>query len=91
MKVIRISYWTIRIEILIVLDAEMRPQEIQTLKWNQIIGDGKFKVFRINDSWNEKEKHLNGHLKSRLHGESRLTLSLSEPLLQLLNKFHYSQ
>lgn len=69
----------------------MRPQEIQALKWNQIINDGKFKVFQINDSWSEKEKHLNGHLKSRPRGEFRLTLPLSEPLLQLLNKFHYHQ
>lgn len=87
----RINYWTTRIAILIALDTGMRPQEIQALKWSQITNDGKFKVFRINDSWNEKEKHLNGHLKSRPHGESRLTLPLSEPLLQLLNKFHHFQ
>ena len=89
--VTRISYWTTRIAILIALDTGMRPQEIQALKWSQITNDGSFKVFRINDSWNEKEKHLNGHLKSRPHGESRLTLPLSEPLLQLLNKFRHCQ
>lgn len=87
----KMNYCTTRIAILIALDTGMRPQEIQALKWSQITNDGKFKVFRINDSWNEKEKHLNGHLKSRPHGESRLTLPLSEPLLQLLNKFHYRQ
>lgn len=86
-----INYWTTRIAILIALDTGMRPQEIQALKWSQITNDGKFKVFQINDSWNEKEKHLNGHLKSRPHGESRLTLTLSEPLLQLLNKFRHRQ
>lgn len=30
-------------------------------------------------------------MKSRPHGESRLTLPLSEPLLQLLNKFRHCQ
>lgn len=58
---------------------------------HQIIDDGKFKVFKINDSWSEKEKHLNGHLKSRPRGEYRLTLPLSESLLQLLEKFHHHQ
>lgn len=91
MGVTGINYWTTRIAILIALDTGMRPQEIQALKWSQITNDGKFKAFQINDSWNEKEKHLNGHLKSRPHGESRLTLTLSEPLLQLLNKFRHRQ
>ena len=27
------------------------------LRWSQIVNDGKYKVLRINDSWNEKEKH----------------------------------
>lgn len=89
--VCRVNYWTTRVAILIALDTGMRPQEIQALKWYQIIDDGKFKVFKINDSWSEKEKHLNDHLKSRPRGESRLTLPLSEPLLQLLEKFHHHQ
>ncbi|WP_436633956.1 tyrosine-type recombinase/integrase, partial [Lactobacillus acidophilus] len=89
--VCRVNYWTTRVAILIALDTGMRPQEIQALKWHQIIDDGKFKVFKINDSWSEKEKHLNDHLKSRPRGESRLTLPLSEPLLQLLEKFHHHQ
>ena len=42
----RVNYWTTRIAILIALDTGMRPQEIQALKWNQIINDGKFKVFQ---------------------------------------------
>lgn len=57
--VCRVNYWTTRVAILIALDTGMRPQEIQALKWHQIIDDGKFKVFKINDSWSEKEKHLN--------------------------------
>lgn len=87
----RINYWTTKIAILIALDTGMRPQEIQAVKWSQIINDGKYKVFCINDSWSEKEKRFNGHLKSRPRGDSRLTPPLSEPLLQLLNEFHHHQ
>jgi len=28
----------------------MRPQEIQGLKWSNLVTDGKYKVFRINNS-----------------------------------------
>lgn len=61
------------------------------LKWSQIVNDGNYKVFRINDSWNGKEKQPNGHLKSRVPGDFRLTLPLSEPLLQLLKVFQHRQ
>lgn len=86
-----VSHWTTKIAILIALQTGMRPQEIQGLKWSNLVDDGKYKVFRINNSWNEKEKQFNGHLKSRPKGEYRLTLPLPEPLLQLLEKFKYRQ
>lgn len=86
-----VSHWTTKIAILIALQTGMRPQEIQGLKWSNLVDDGKYKVFRINDSWNEKEKQFNGHLKSRPKGEFRLTLPLPEPLLQLLEKFKHRQ
>lgn len=57
------SYWASRIGLLIALDTGMRPQEIQAVKWSQLIDDGEFKVFQINDSWSEKTHGLNGHLK----------------------------
>ena len=85
------NYWTTKIAILIALETGMRPQEIQAVKWSQIVNDGNYKVFCINDSWSGKEKHFNGHLKSRSRGDFRLTLPLSEPLLQLLNEFHHRQ
>lgn len=88
---IRINYWTTRLAILIALDTGMRPQEIQALKWTNIVSDNEYKVFSINNSWNEKARQLNEHLKSRPRGFSRLTLPLSEPLLQLLKQFHQGQ
>lgn len=86
-----VSYWTTKIAILIALETGMRPQEIQRLKWSNLYTDGKYQVFKISNSWNEKEKQFNGHLKSRPKGEFRPTLPLSEPLLQLLKKFYHCQ
>jgi integrase len=50
------------------LETGMRPQEIQALKWSNIIKDHGKVVFEICDSWNSKAKKLNGHLKSRHKG-----------------------
>lgn len=86
-----VSYWTTKIAILIALQTGMRPQEIQGLKRSNLVTDGKYRVFRINNSWNEKEKQFNGHLKSRPKGEFGLTLPLPEPLLQLFEKFKHRQ
>ena len=76
---------------MIALETGMRPQEIQGLKWSNLYADGKYQAFNINNSWNEKEKQFNGHLKSRRKGVFRLTLPLPRPLLQLLDKFHHCQ
>lgn len=86
-----VSHGTTKIAILISLETGMRPQEIQGLKWSNLYVNGKYQVFKINNSWNEKEKQFNGHLKSRHKGEFRLTFPLPEPFLQLLEKFHPRQ
>ncbi|MGN8722555.1 tyrosine-type recombinase/integrase [Lactobacillus amylovorus] len=86
-----IRYWVSRIAIAIAIETGMRPQELQALTWDEIVNDKEYKVFRINDAWNEKEKRLNGHLKSRRRGEYRLTLPLSKQLLTLLETFRYHQ
>lgn len=75
-----VSHWTTKIAILIALETGTRPQEIQGLKWSNLYADGKYQAFNINNSWNEKEKQFNGHLKSRRKGIFRLTLPLPEPL-----------
>ena len=86
-----VFYWTSKVAILIAFETGMRPQEIQGLKWSDITDENKYDVFRIDDSWNEKEHRFNGHLKSRPKGEYRLTLPLTEPLVQILQKFRCLQ
>lgn len=61
------SFWVSRIGLLIAIDTGCRPQELQALKWSQLVKDGEFKVFQITDSWSEKTHGLNGHLKGRLY------------------------
>ena len=39
------NFWTTKIAILIALETGMRPQEIQAVKWSQIVNDGNYKVF----------------------------------------------
>lgn len=85
------SYWASRIGLLIALDTGMRPQEIQAVKWSQLIDDGEFKVFQINDSWSEKTHGLNGHLKGRPKGYVRKTLPLDNDTLEILKVFHKRQ
>ncbi|MCI1915561.1 MAG: site-specific integrase [Lactobacillus sp.] len=86
-----VSFWGSRIAILIALDTGMRPQEIQAVKWNQLVHDGSFEVFKINDSWSEKLNRLNGHLKARARGVSRLTLNLSSEVLGVLRIYSIKQ
>lgn len=85
----RPQFWGTKLMILVALcGTGMRPQEIQVLKWSQLIEENSHHVFKISDSWNEKNRHLNGHLKSRPSGESRLTLPLDEDVYRLLMEFH---
>ncbi len=69
----------------------MRPQEVQVVKWSQLINDGEFKVFEINDFWSEKNHTSNRHLKDRAEGFSRKTLPLSGETLNILNVFRKKQ
>lgn len=88
----RPQFWGTKLMILVALcGTGMRPQEIQALRWSQLVNEKGHHVFKINDSWNEKNRHLNGHLKSRPSGEVRLTLPLDEDVYQLLRKFHKEQ
>lgn len=84
-------YWGSRLAILIALDTGMRPQELQALKWSNLTKEGDFTVFKIDDSWCERAKTLNGHLKARAKGDSRKTLPLSKENLDILSKYHHAQ
>ena len=85
------TFWVSRIGSLIALDTGMRPQEIQVVKWSNLVDDGEFKVFKLEDSWSEKKHALNGHLKGRIHGFVRQTLPLSDETLRVLKIFHQRQ
>lgn len=79
---------------LVALETGCRPQEIQVLQWSDMIKDGdhdEFNVFKLHDSWNEDLKQPNGHLKSRIQGEYRYTLPISNETVQVLNEFHDQQ
>lgn len=84
-------HWGSRLAILIALDTGMRPQEIQALRWDELVEEHKYRTFKINDSWSERNNHLNGHLKSRMKGQSRLTLPVSNEVVDILEKFHKKQ
>lgn len=82
--------------VLICLSVGCRPSEVQALTWKDIVvertNNGKeFNVFRLHDSYNELESKFNGHLKSRMSGESRNTFALSDEVLRALQKFHKKQ
>lgn len=85
------DFWGSRIAILIALDVGMRPQEIQAVKWSQIVKDGDYKVFEINDAWSEKLGKLNGHLKGRARGISRKTINISSEVLGVLKIYQQKQ
>lgn len=69
----------------------MRPQEIQALKYDNLTQDEGHWVFKINDSYSELSKGLNGHLKARRKGEWRLTPPISQRLYDQLQLFKQKQ
>lgn len=85
------DFWGSRIAVLIALDVGMRPQEIQAVKWSQLVDEGNYKVFNINDAWSEKLDSLNGHLKGRARGASRKTINVSPEVLSMLKIYQVKQ
>lgn len=85
------DFWGSRIAVLIALDVGMRPQEIQAVKWSQLVDEGSYKVFDINDAWSEKLNSLNGHLKGRGRGVSRKTINVSPEVLSMLKIYQVKQ
>lgn len=88
---LQVDFWVSRLEILIALETGMRPQELQAIRWDQLVKEGNYNVFEIDDAWSEKLHRLNGHLKSRPHGFSRKTLPLSNDLVELLLSYQKKQ
>lgn len=73
------------------LETGMRPQEIQALKWDNLVTNKTNGYFIIDNSWNSSSNSLNGHLKSRNIGESRKTLPISNDLKNILLSFKIIQ
>lgn len=69
----------------------MRPQEIQALRFGNLINEEKHWTFKINDSYSEITSSMNGHLKSRKIGEYRLTPPISFELYDEINTFQVKQ
>ena len=88
---LQVDFWVSRLAILITLETGMRPQELQAIRWDQLVKEGNYNVFEIDDAWSEKLHRLNGHLKSRPHGFSRKTLPLSNDLVELLLSYQKKQ
>ena len=75
-----------RLALWVEAETGMRPQEIQALRYSNLIRSEEHWVFRIDDSFSEKEGKFNNHLKSRKIGEWRLTPPITDKLrLELLN------
>lgn len=85
------DFWGSRIAVLIALDVGMRPQEIQAVKWSQLVDEGSYKVFDIDNAWSEKLDGLNGHLKGRARGVSRKTINVSTKVLSMLKIYQSKQ
>ncbi len=88
---IPIQRWVVRMALWVEEETGMRPQEIQALKLANLTQDEGHWVFQINDSYSELTKGLNGHLKARRKGESRLTPPITQQLYDQLQIFKQKQ
>lgn len=77
--------------LLVEAETGMRPQEVQALRYSNLIKSEGFWVFKINNSFSEKTGKFNNHLKSRKIGEWRLTPPITNGLYTLLLKFKQKQ
>ena len=70
----------------------MRPQELQTLRWDNLrkLDDDSYS-FEIDDSWDESAGKANRHLKYQRPGETRLVVPFGKNELALINRYRQSQ
>lgn len=88
---IPVQRWVVRMALWVEAETGMRPQEVQALKYTNLAQDEGHWVFKINDSYSELSKRLNGHLKARRKGEWRLTPPISQALYDQLQLFKQKQ
>lgn len=90
-KNMAITSWLTRLAIWISLETGMRPEEIQALRFSDLINQEGYTTFEIHDSWSDYTKSFNGALKSRPKGVSRRCLPLSTELINTIKSFQTKQ
>lgn len=86
-----IRYQVSRIALLIMSETGMRPQEVQAVKFSDLVEEEDHWVFKLHDSYYVLDKKMNGHLKSRRPGNWRLTPPITKSLYEVIRKFQSSQ
>lgn len=86
-----IRYQVSRIALLIMSETGMRPQEVQAVKFSDLVEEEDHWVFKLHDSYSVLDKKMNGHLKSRRPGNWRLTPPITKSLYEVIKKFQSSQ
>lgn len=70
----------------------LRPEELQVLKFDQLVKYQGNWTFKINDSWSDKDKKPNGALKDRPRGAYRYCLPIKNAeIINLINDFRVKQ
>ncbi|WP_127345495.1 phage integrase SAM-like domain-containing protein [Lactobacillus amylolyticus] len=70
----------------------LRPEELQVLKFDQLVKYEGSYTFKIDNSWSEKEKKPNGSLKDRPKGAYRYSLPIkNNKIIDLIKEFQIKQ
>ncbi|EGC80184.1 phage integrase SAM-like domain-containing protein [Lactobacillus iners] len=70
----------------------LRPEELQVLKFSQLVEFEGSYTFKIDNSWSEQNKKLNGSLKDRPKGAYRYCLPIKDMrIIELIEDFHERQ
>lgn len=70
----------------------LRPEELQVLKFDQLVKYEGSYTFKIDNSWSEKEKKPNGSLKDRPKGAYRYCLPIkNNKIIDLIKEFQIKQ
>lgn len=70
----------------------LRPEELQVLKFDQLVKYEGSYTFKIDNSWSEKDKKPNGSLKDRPKGAYRYCLPIkNNEIIDLIKEFQIKQ